>query len=427
MTLNKIIIFNIAAVISRVVSALIVNKLVAVYLGPIGYTVIGQFQNIISIYSNLSGGILSTGITQITAESFDDLERQHASWRTAFKLCVLATFLSSIFLLVFGKNLFEYLHLEKNLDSSIIYLFCFSLPGMVFYNFLLAILNGKKEVNTYVLINIISSLISLVVTGGLLIIFGIQGVLSALILNPLIGLAMLVMLIKRKSWFKFRFFWGAVNNKASRQLAGFGLMGITASLASPISTIMIRDISISSVGLLQTGFWQAVVKISELFIMLITTTLSLYYLPRIAEIRKGVDLKMEIIKVYWVTLPIIMVGSVIVFLSRDFIIIKLFSPEFMPMRDLFFWQLLADILKICTWILGYVMLGRAMVKTFIITEIFFAILLIIVCQKLITIYGLLGIPIGYSIIYFLHWCCMLFVVKKEIRRIYFLDSNKYLT
>lgn len=42
------------------------------------------------------------------------------------------------------------------------------------------------------------------------------------------------------------------------------------------------------------------------------------------------------------------------------------------MRDLFFWQMIGDSLKIGSWILAYLMLSKAMTKLFVTTEITFA-------------------------------------------------------
>jgi PST family polysaccharide transporter len=41
------------------------------------------------------------------------------------------------------------------------------------------------------------------------------------------------------------------------------------------------------------------------------------------------------------------------------------------LAPLFLWQLIGDFFKIAAWILSYLMLAKAMVKTFIVTEIVF--------------------------------------------------------
>ena len=103
-----------------------------------------------------------------------------------------------------------------------------------------------------------------------------------------------------------------------------------------------------------------------------SATLSIYYLPRLAEIKTACDLRLEINKVYRFVMPIVAVSIVSIFILRDFIINALFTADFLPMRALFPWQLTGDAIKIGAWILSYVMLGRAMVKYFVLTEIIFS-------------------------------------------------------
>ena len=78
MTLVKTSLLNGVAVAVKVASALVLNKVLAVYVGPAGYAIIGQFQNAVSIIVNFSGGILATGVTKLTAQHYDDEDKQHA-------------------------------------------------------------------------------------------------------------------------------------------------------------------------------------------------------------------------------------------------------------------------------------------------------------------------------------------------------------
>ena len=45
MTLVKTSLLNSIAVAVRVASAMVLNKILSVYVGPMGYAIIGQFQN----------------------------------------------------------------------------------------------------------------------------------------------------------------------------------------------------------------------------------------------------------------------------------------------------------------------------------------------------------------------------------------------
>ncbi len=103
-------------------------------------------------------------------------------------------------------------------------------------NLLLAIVNGKKEVGIYVTANIIGSLLGMLVTGLLAFNFGLYGTLVAFAINPAIVLLSTAAIVARRDWFKAKFLWGQMNRPALRELSGFGLMGLTSALTTPLHT-----------------------------------------------------------------------------------------------------------------------------------------------------------------------------------------------
>ncbi|NOT20481.1 MAG: O-antigen translocase [Sideroxydans sp.] len=415
MSLVKTSLLNGIAVVVKVASALVLNKILAVYVGPAGYAIIGQFQNAVSIVVSLAGGLVSTGVTKATAEHYDNEARQHAVWQTAIRFSLIASLLAGGIVLALGDWLAMWLLHSKEMSSVFTWL-ALALPAMAANNLLLAIVNGKKEVGIYVIANIIGSLLSLLVIGLLAYYWGLYGALVAFTINPAIVLLSTAIMVARRDWFKGKFLWGSINRTALRELSGFGLMGLISALTVPITYMFIRDHLVTNLGLSAAGYWQASWKISEIYLMLVTTTLSVYYLPRLAEIRKASELKTEIIKVYRFVMPIVILGAVIIYLLRDFIIRILFTSDFLPMRELFPWQLAGDVIKIGSWVLAYIMLGRAMVKVFVITEIAFSISFISLSWLLVTQFGLIGVPMAYGINYCCYWVVMGYLVRNEMQK-----------
>jgi len=415
MSLVKTSLLNGIAVVVKVASALVLNKILAVYVGPAGYAVIGQFQNAVAIIVSRAGGVVATGVTKVTAQHFDDEAKQHAVWQTAIRFSLGASIIAAIVLLLTGNSLAQWLLHRADMSSVFVWL-ALTLPAMAANNLLLAIVNGKKEVGIYVVANIIGSLISMLLVGLLAFNFGLIGTLVAFTISPAIVLLSTAAIVARRDWFKAKFLWGQMNRPALRELSGFALMGLTSALTMPVTFMLIRNHLATNLGLTSAGYWQASWKISEIYLMLVTTTLSVYYLPRLAEIRTAKELKTEIIKVYSFVMPIVAAGAATIFILRDFIIRTLFTPDFLPMRELFLWQLAGDVIKIGSWILAYIMLGRAMIKLFILTEISFSILFVLLSWLLVGRFGLIGISMAYAINYSLYWVSMGFLAKKEMRQ-----------
>lgn len=402
------------AVAVKVASALVLNKILAVYVGPGGYAIIGQFQNAVSIVVSLAGGVVATGVTKATAQHFDDEAKQHAVWQTAIRFSLGASLIAGVSLLFIGDWLSEWLLHRADMSSVFVWL-ALTLPAMAANNLLMAIVNGKKEVGIYVTANIVGSLISLLVTGLLTFNFGIYGALVAFTINPGVALLSMGALVARRHWFKAQFLWGKINRPAMRELSGFGLMGLASALAAPVSYMLIRDYLAADLGLSAAGYWQATTKISDIYLMLVTSTLTVYYLPRLAEIRNAHELKSEIIKVYRFVMPLVATGAATIFLLRDFIIHTLFTPDFAPMRELFPWQLSGDVIRIGAWILSYIMVGRAMVKQFVATEFLFYASFLFLTWIFVGKWGLQGVAIAYVVNYGLYWVYMFYLVRHEIR------------
>lgn len=415
MSLVKTSLLSALSVAARVISALVLNKVLALYVGPAGYAIIGQFQNAVSIIVNLAGGIVGTGVTKATAEHFDDEKRQHAIWQTAIRFSLGASLVAAITLLLFGHLLAQWL-LHRSEMSNIFTWLAITLPAMAANNLLLAIVNGKKEVRIYVVANIVGSIISMVLTGLLAYSFGLYGALVAFTINPALTLLATATMVTRTGWFKASHLWGKISSPALKELSGFGLMGLTTALTVPISYMLIRDNLASQLGLASAGYWQASWKISEIYLMLITSTLSVYYLPRLSEIRNAPELKNEIFKVYRFVMPLVTIGALTIFLLRDFIIQILFTKDFLPMRELFPWQLAGDVIKIGSWVLAFVMLSRSMVKVFIVTQVLFSLSFVCLSWVLVDKFGLIGVSMAYAINYSLYWLGMLYLIKTELSR-----------
>jgi PST family polysaccharide transporter len=413
MTLVRTSLLNGVAVAVKVMAAMALNKILAIYVGPAGYGIIGQFQNALAVIVNLAGGVVATGVTKATAEHYDDTARQHGVWRTAIRLSLAASVLAGVVLLVLRSHLSEALLHNAGLASVFVAL-ALTLPATAANNILLAVVNGKKEVGIYITANIIGSLITLTVTGLLAWQFGLYGALVACAIAPSLALLSTAAMVLRRSWLSLGALWGPVDKAALKELSGFALMGITAALATPIALMLIRQYVADTLGLPAAGYWQASWKISEIYLMLVTTTLTLYYVPRLAEIRHGRELRQEVWKVYRFVMPVVLVGATVIYVLRDFITQLLFSADFRPMEALFSWQLTGDVIKIGSWVLSCIMLGRSMVKAYIATEIIFSASFVLLSWLYVRHFGLTGVPMAYVTNYVLYWIVIGLLVRRKL-------------
>ena len=149
-----------------------------------------------------------------------------------------------------------------------------------------------------------------------------------------------------------------------------------------------------------------------MYLMVVTTTLGVYYLPRISEISDRNELRREILRGYKTIVPVALLGAVSIFVLSDFLISLLFTADFLPMKKYFKFQLIGDVIKIASWLLGYVLWGKALTKVFIITEIFFSALFVMLSFLLIHKLGIDGATLAYLATYVLYFITLSIVLTK---------------
>ncbi|MPW44394.1 O-antigen translocase [Acinetobacter guerrae] len=409
MNLLKTSVLNGVAVLIKTATLFVLNKILALYVGPAGYAAIGQFQNFVQMVTTFAGSAINTAVIKYTAEYYEDENKQRDIWRTAGSIVLIFSLISSLFIYIFQKKLSFYIFHTDTYQSVFVW-FAVFLTFFTFNALFLAILNGKKEVLRLVVANIVGSIFSLIVTSILAIKYSLYGALVALSIYQSLAFLVTLFLCYKSDWFKLAYLFGEIDKTIAKKFAGFALMALVSAICVPLSQMVIRGYLTHEYGLTYAGYWEAMIRLSAAYLMLVTTTLGVYYLPRLSELSFIHDIKKEVYLGYKFIFPLAVLGSVFVYFLRDWIITLLFTPSFLPMRNLFLWQMIGDALKIGSWILAYLMLSKAMTKLFITTEIIFAItsiFLTFICTKA---FGFEGVSIAYLLNYGMYWAVMSFFV-----------------
>lgn len=412
MTLIKTSLLNAIAVVIKMLTMLGINKILAIYVGPSGYAALGQFQNAVQMITTFGSGAINTGVTKYTAEYFEDEALQRKVWQTAGTIALAGSLVTGTLVALFNQLLASWFLKDTQYGSVFIW-FGLTLVFFVFNTLLLAILNGKKEISRYVIVNITGSMFSLVVSAVMIMQWGLYGALLTLAINQSLVFGVTLALCYRTTWFKLKYLVGGIDKRAAVNLGKYTAMALTSAVTVPVSHILVRNHLGETLGWNAAGYWEAMWRLSAAYLMFVTTTLGVYYLPRLSELKDSSAIKKEIIKGYKIILPVAAGCSVVIYLLRDLIISLLFTREFLPMRELFAWQMLGDTLKIGSWILAYLMLGQALVKIFVITEILFG-FGFFAWTWIFTRYFEIQAPVmAHAVNYFLYWVVMYFFIFRK--------------
>ncbi|MFT4941423.1 MAG: PST family polysaccharide transporter [Paraglaciecola sp.] len=418
MTLIKTSLLNGIAVVIKMLTLLGLNKILAIYVGPAGYAALGQFQNAIQMITILASGAVNTGVTKYTAEYYGDEAKQHAVWRTAGTISLIGSVIVAAGVMIFNKSLAGWFFKDESLGSVFIW-FASTLVFFVFNTLLLAILNGKKDIHRYVTANIAGSLFALAVTSTMAIQLGLYGALVALAIYQSLTLFVTLTLTYKATWFRISYLVGGIDKEAARNLAKYTIMALTSAACVPLSHILIRDYLGETLGWEFAGYWEAMWRLSAAYLMLVTTTLSVYYLPKLSELKIQADIRKEILRGYKVVLPVAAGCGLVIYFLRDLIIQFLFTADFSQMEVLFKWQMLGDFFRVGAFILAYLMLSKAMFVVYSLYEVFFSFSFLFLTKIFVFQYGFEGVVIAYVVTYFFYWLFCFFYIAYRYRRGYF--------
>ena len=414
MNLLKTSVLNGVAVLIKTATMFILNKILAVYVGPAGYAAIGQFQNFIQMVTSFAGGAINTAVVKYTAEYGDNPNEQRKIWQNAGTLVLLMSIIVAILVIVFQQPLSMYLFNSSEYQSVFLWFAFF----LIFFNFdtlFLAILNGKKEILKLVIANIVGSLFSLAMTGVLAYKFQLYGALVALCIYQSIAFFITLVLCLKSDWFKFQFLFGKIDKVITTKFGHYVLMALVSVFFGNIAQITLRKIIVNEFSITYAGYWDAMNKLSGSYLMMASIIIGTYYLPKLSELKTYSEVRQEIFYGYKIILPIAILSSLFVFIFKEWVVKILFTDSFIPMLELLSWQLIGDVIKIGSWIISFVMLSKAMTKIFVITETFFALSIIPLTILCIKLFGFKGITIAFTVNCLIYWIVCSFLTSKKLK------------
>lgn len=404
---------NAVSTLLHMCTGLISIKVVASIIGPSGIAILGQLNNLNSILQGLAAGGIRNGVTKFIAEHKDNESKVRVYISNALRISAIFTLIISLVCILGHKLLSEKVMLSPHYGYVFIVLgftiFLFTLNSL-----LISILNGFKEFKKYININISSSIVSLIFSVTLCFLWGLKGAMISAVTFQSVVLFVTLYQCRKCYWFKIENFFGAKENNALKQYLQYTLMVVTTLCIVPVSQMILRGYVISEISITEAGWWEGLNRISSMYLSVITTSLSIYVLPRMSEIIDKWEIKQELIKCYKFVVPISLSSIVFIYLLRHFIIGILFTPDFYPMENLFIWQLIGDFFKIVSWLLSFLMLAKAKTKLFISTEVIFGFFMLGISSVFVRKLGTVGLNIGYMINYIVYFIVMVIVFRDVI-------------
>ena len=417
MNFIKTSIYSAASTTISLLVKLITNKVIALYLGTNGMFLMGQLKDFLKIGNTLGTMGIETGTVKYTSELNNKEKDFKDLVGTSFKIHLYSSLIIIGLILIF----YNYLTLSISKEMSEInnysfkYLLCFSVVSFSIQTFIMSVLNGLKKIKIFILINIIATIIS----GGILIFLVINyftvGAYYALILSPIITLITALIICLFLKPFKLNFLNSVLKIKYFKNLSNFSLMAIMAPICLVGATFTVRYYIYDEFDSNHAGSWEAMWRISAIYLLFLTTTFKFYLVPTFTNLENN-SLKKEVFKIWKTILPIIVIITLGVYIAKDLIIDILFTSEFNLINSLILFHLLGDIIKINCWVLGNILVAKAKTNHFILFQVEWSIVFVVLSIILANVYGFVGLSIAYFSTYIIHFLLLNIYFRKLLWR-----------
>lgn len=405
--------FNSFGIVVKLLSSLVVSKMTAIFLGTQGIALIGNLRNTLSVLQNFSTGGLNKAVVKYSSEHKNKAENYIVFISTLFWVFIGLSVLVFLGVYIFSEALANYVF--GNLDYSYVFKWlAVLLPLYGLNTFLISILQGLEQFKKVIKINIFVHILNLLVFGFSVYQFRLSGALMAVVAVPSVSLLITLFLAGKYLSVGYHFNFRIFSSQQLKYFGQYAFMTLISAVSFPLVYLGIRQQILESLSLDDAGFWEANFRLSNFYLIFIQSLLNLYILPKFAQANSKVEFREIVLNFYKQIIPLFVGGLFILFLLRKYLVLVVFSEEFLPVTAILGWQMIADVFRVLALVMVYHFHAKKMLWHYIITDLILAIGLYLSAVIGIKYLGLSGVVIGHVIIYVVYFLLILFIFRKLI-------------
>ncbi|MEJ6791820.1 MAG: O-antigen translocase [Lacinutrix sp.] len=412
--LVKVASLNSVSVIIKIIAGFLTSKFIAIYLGAEGLALIGNLRDFTNAARTFSILGMYNGVVKYVSEFKDNKNQLSKLLSTSFYLGFLATVLVSVVSYYFAQEINIYLFKDQSDYAFVIRIFAIALPFYALNMFAFSIMNGYSKFKFLIIFNILGQILGATITivliwqnqleGALVAVVIAESILFLITLVGILNIKDLSPLIKASN-FNFSFV---------KKLGSYSIMALFSAILLPIVAFSIRSYLIEEQGLECAGMWESMNRISKYYLMFVSSLMALYILPRLSESKTIKGFRKVVFSFYKTIIPIFAAGLILIYFLRHFIVEILFTSDFYPVEDLFFWQLLGDFVKVLSIVITYQFLAKKMFWHYVILEAFSVTILYLTSIYFIDAFGVKGATIAHFVTFALHYLIVLLIFSSSL-------------
>ncbi len=394
----------------KLISGFILIRYIAIQTGPKGIAYLGQFQTFFAGFLIVLSGGFNIGLVRFSAEEKkNNFNKNYLG--NAISIGIFLSILVPLLLILFANKIAFSIFNSPDF-VGVFYQLALGCSFIVFYQVIIAVLNGWGELNKLIVCKISCSLLLLISSVITVHLYGIYGALLSIVwMQVLASLIALVVFVHLNN-FKWSWLKPVINFQIFKDFSSYWSMSLVTLISSPFFLLLLRTYISHKINWESVGIWEASSKISEVYLLLITTSLTTYYIPKLSGSLEQ-DKQYIVMQVFKWAVSAAVIFALFVYFFREYIIVLLFSPDFMDAANLLKFQLLGSIIKIASWVFGYYILVTGKVTIFILSELVFGFTFYLLSIYFLNIYGLVGLSYAYFLNYSLYLAFCFLYCRRE--------------
>lgn len=406
------------------------SKIVAVLLGPTGMGFMGLLNSTLLLVSSMTNfGLARSAVREISQSNASEDKNKISHTISIFRKLVWITGILGFVVTILISPI-----LSLTTFGNYNYTYTFIILAVtLLINQLAAgqtvLLQGMRKIKWLAKANVAGASVSLILTLPLYYYFRVNGIVPAIIVTSIVTLSVQYFYSKKIIIVKeTTSFLSAIKNGNS--MLKLGMVLSMSSLISVAASYLIRIYitnygNISEVGLYTAGF-----AIINTYIGMVFTAMTTDYFPRLAAVNtdrskynKLINQQSEI--AIYIIAPLICIFLVFI----NWIIILLYSEQFLPITGMLHWAIMGIYFKTLSWSIGIIIMAKGDGKYFFWNEFFANIYLLLLNILGYHFFGLTGLGLSFLVGYFLHFIQIFFFAKikynfkfqGEVLKIFFLN------
>lgn len=388
------------------------SKVIAVFVGPSGMALAGNLRNFLTSLEGVATLGFQNGIVKYVAESKTSEAELKRTISTVFLSLFAVMGICCVLLFALSDFWSAWVFNGNRTFADIFKIMALALPFYAISLVLIAILNGLGNYRNVIWTNIIGNVIGLAISVGLIVKYSLFGALLAIVLSPSVLFFVSIFYVSREIGIFSNISIASFDEILLKRLGTYSLMTLFSAVCVPLVYLEIRQQAIAVSGIDAAGHWEAINRISSYYMLFVSTLVSVYFLPKLVLATKSSEVRAIFVSYFKAVMPLFILGTILLYFLRSFAVGVLFTQDFKPVENLFFFQLLGDVLRSASMILGCCFIAKKMTKSFFVTEIFSLAFLYATSHFLLRAKGIEGLVAAHALTYLVYLIVLIGYFRK---------------